>query len=315
MGNRIKTILQALILMILFSLGTILAKMALAGISPFTFSWVSIGIGLIVLSFYTFIIRKERIPKKLGKRIWLMIIALGVCNFLLAKVIRSFALNSLPAITTTYLGNFVGFVTMAMSSIMLKEYPSLSQLIGAIIAILGINLYFDEPLQSGELIGIILISINILLIAFTNNVSRKLATIKSENLSTNIIATTSLLIGGSGVVLAGLIFDFPPEIPDIKSWGILLYSGVANITLGVVVWNHILRTMRSYEASILGASTIIFTALLAMLMLQEFPSTSQWLGMGTMFLGLILVQVRKGNLATIFKKKGVEEPGLDANET
>lgn len=313
-NNRIVTILQALVLMILFSLGTIFAKMVLADISPFTFTWVSIGIGLIVLGSYTFVIRKERIPKNLGKEVWLMIIALGVCNHILSKTIRPFALRSLPVITTTYLGNFVGFVTMAMSSILLKEYPYLFQLIGAGIAILGINLYFGEPLQSGELIGIVLISINILLIAFTNNVSRKLAIVKSKDLSANMIASTSLLIGGSGIVLAGMIFDFPPEVPDMRSWVILIYSGIVNIGLGGIVWNHILQTMRSFEASILGASTIIFTTLLAIIILKEFPTTSQWLGMGTMLLGLILVQIRKGSLASLFRKKRKTKLDIDPDE-
>ncbi len=303
MNNRIKTILQAIILMILFSLGAIFTKMVLADISPFTYTWVSLGIGLIVIGFYTFVVRKEKIPPNMSKQVWLMIIALGVGNFLLSRLIRPFAIKRLPVITNTYLGNFVGFVTMAMSSIMLKEYPSLFQLLGAAVAIFGINLYFDEPLQSGETIGVILIAINILIIAYTNNISRKLAIATNKKMSTNIIASLSLFIGGSGVVLAGLIFDFPPSIPDIQSWGILIFSGAVNTALGVTLWNYIMREMRSFEASILGASTIIFTTLFAMLLLKEFPTLNQWLGMGTMFLGLILVQIRKGNIGSLFQKK------------
>jgi len=43
--------------------------------------------------------------------------------------------------------------------------------------------------------------------------------------------------------------------------------------------------------------------LLAMTILGETLSINQWLGMGTMVVGLLLVQVRRGRLDKIFKRK------------
>lgn len=307
MNKRITAILQATGILILMSLGTILTKLVLADVPPFTYAWTSIGLGMIIMSVYTFLIRKESIPKNLGKRIWWYIIAIGICNFTISRLLRPIGIMRLPVITNTYVGNFIGFLTMAMSIFILNEYPSIFQLLGAGIAIYGITLYFNEPLQAGEFFGVLMVLISIVAVAYTNNIARKLAMRTENKLSNNFISTTALLIGGIGAVIAGFIFDSPPKVPDLKSWGIIIYSGAINIALGLTVWNSILRTLRSYEASILGSSSIIWTTLLAILLLGEKPSINQWMGMGTMLIGLTLVQVRRGKL-NVFTKKELIKP-------
>ncbi len=303
MNSRLAAIIQTLSVLLLMSFGTILTKIVLASIPPLTFAWTSIAIGMIVMVVYTFLIRKEKIPKGLGKQVWWYIIAIGLCNFAISRMTRPIAIERLPVVTSTYIGNFIGIVTMIMSVYILKEYPSIFQLIGAAIAITGITIYFDAPLQSTEMVGILIILLGITAVAFTNNIARKLAIVTQNELSNNIVSTVALVIGGSIAIVIGLIFDFPPQVPDLKSWGIILYAGVVNISIGLTVWNHILRALRSYEASILGATTIIWTSLLAIWILKESLGVNQWIGMGLLLFGLILVQVRKGKISDWLPKK------------
>lgn len=313
MNNRLAAILQASGMLIMLSLGTIFTKIVLIDISAFTFTWVTIALGMIFLSIYTFIIRKERIPRKLSKEIWWYLIIIGICNFAITRITRPIMLKHLPVITSTYLGNFVGFVTMFMSTFILNEFPSIFQLLGAGIAFYGITLYFNEPLQAGELIGVIMAIVGILITAITNNLSRKLRLIPENSLSPSLISTMTILIGGSGIILAGLFFDFPPKVNGLESWGILIFISLANIALYSIVWSSILKVMRSYEASILGASTIIYTTLLAMIILHERLLLHQWLGMETMVLGLFLVQIRKGNIKNIVTnmKKTIDNKSIN----
>ena len=65
---------------------------------------------------------------------------------------------------------------------------------------------------------------------------------------------------------------------------------------------RILRTLRSYEASILSSSVVIFTALFSLMFLGEKISLNQWLGILTMIIGFSLVQVRKGRLDAIYRR-------------
>lgn len=299
MSRKVIAILQTLSILFLMSLGTVLTKRTLVDVQPFTFAWMSIFIGLITLTAYTFVIKGERIPKGLGKSIWLYIIGIGICNFTISRLTRPLALKRLPVTTTSYVSNFIGFITMFMSCFILKEYPAISQILGALIAVFGLTIYFQEPLAAAEGVGVLLILIGITAVAYTNNIARKLAILTENQLSNNIVSTVALLVGGGITVLIGFAFDFPPQAISARDLIVIIYTGVFNIALGLTVWNNILRTLRSYEASILGATTIIWSALLAMLILKEKISSHQWLGMGTMILGLILVQTRIGEIESL----------------
>jgi drug/metabolite transporter (DMT)-like permease len=295
--NRINAILQATVVLILMSFGTVLTKIVLVKVKPFTFAWTSVVVGMVVMLIYTFLIRKDRIPAKLDKKIWIFIIIIGLGNFVINRLIRPFGIEMLPATTSAYVMNFVGFLTMAMSCFILKEIPSIFQVAGAAVAIYGFSVYFNQPLAGGELTGIIILIIGITAVALTNNIARKLAIVTKNEISNNLISTIALLIGGVCALIGGLIFDFPPKIPDLQSWGIILYEGVINIAFGLTVWNFILRTLRSYEASILGASSIIWTTIFAIIILDESLKVNQWIGMGLMVVGLLLVQIRRKRLA------------------
>jgi probable blue pigment (indigoidine) exporter len=304
-NDRIIAIFQTTGILILMSLGTVLTKLALVDVAPFTFAWLSVAVGMGALSFYTFVIRKERIPRGLSKEVWFYIVCMGIFNFLVARITLTFSLNLLEATTNTYLVNFVGFLTMGMSIFILKESPSLFQLLGAVIALIGLRVFFVEIPPPSELLGILLIVIGIFGIALTNNLARKLTIVTEKKLSNNIVSTCALLIGGTLLVLVGLIFDWPPQVNGLANLGTLLYAGVVMIAFCMTVWNYVLRTLRSYEASILGASTVIWTALLAIPFLGETLSVNEIGGIVLMLAGLALVQVRPGELRAIFGRQQV----------
>lgn len=108
-----------------------------------------------------------------------------------------------------------------------------------------------------------------------------------------MISTIALWIGGLPVVLLGLASDWPPAVSGWTNWGIIMLNAVVAITIGLTVWNSMLRTLRSYEASILGASSVIYTALFAVPLLGERLALPQIAGMALKLVGLSLVQVRQ----------------------
>ena len=302
-NGRLTAILQTLTILILMSLGTVLIKLALSDVAPFTFAWMSVAVGMIGLTIYTFGIRKERIPTGLPRNVWLYIATIGLLNFLLARTTFTLSLSLLDATTNTYLVNFVGFVTMGMSIFILKESPTIFQLLGAAVALLGLRVFFLETPPPSELKGVFLILVGILGIAYTNNITRKLAIATHNQLSNNIISTMALLIGGGMLVLVGIVVDWPPKITGVANIATLLYTGLVMIAFSMTVWNYILRTLRSYEASILGASTVIWTALLAIPILGETLAGNEIGGIILMLVGLSLVQVRQGQLGDLLRRK------------
>lgn len=303
--ERIVAIIQTLIILILMSLGTVLIKLALSDVEPFTFAWISVAVGMAGLTIYTFVIRQERIPQGLPKKVWIYIVSIGLLNFLIARTTLTISLDYLDATTNTYLVNFVGFITMGMSIFILKESPTIFQLLGAVVALLGLRVFFLEIPPPSELKGILFILVGILGIAYTNNITRKLTIITMNQLSNNIISTMALLIGGGMLVLVGILADWPPQITGLANYAILLYAGLVMIAFSMTVWNYILRTLRSYEASILGASTVIWTALIAIPILGETLSGNKIWGIFLMLVGLTLVQVRQGRLSELLRQKHI----------
>lgn len=303
-------ILQTISVLVLMSLGNVLSKRALATIPAFTFSWLTIGIGMLVLGGYTFGIRREPLPRDLSRRVWIYIIIIGLCNFVISRLGHNFALERLPATTKVYLGQFVGFVTMGMSIFILKEAPYVFQILGAVVAILGLRVYFLEIPPPDELIGVAILLVAIIATATSNNVARKLGVEIGQTLGNNTISAMALLIGGSLVVGFGLFTDLPLPLFTMEEWGIIFYEGIVRVGIALTVWNYILRTLRSYEASILGATTIIWTALLAIPILGETLAWNEITGIAMMLIGIGLVQVRKGQIR-LFSGQALSAPSSD----
>jgi drug/metabolite transporter (DMT)-like permease len=235
--------------------------------------------------------------------VWYYIIAIGICNFVIGRIGSTLALERLPATTHAYLTNFIGFITMGMSIFILKEAPTVWQITGAAVAFFGLRIFFDVIPSGYELVGVFLVFVGITAIAYTNNIARKLAIITNYELSNNIISTVALLIGGTMLVIIGLATDGLPQVNSLTDWGILLYAGIVMVAIGLTVWNNILRVLRSYEASILGASSVIWTALLAIPILGERLTFNQVVGMALMLIGLALVQVRGGRIPSLARMR------------
>jgi len=302
--SRSTAIFITLVILVAMSFGTVLTKLTYSSVSPATFIYLSMIIGIITMVTYTFVIKRERIPKELMTRqVWSLIIQIAFFNFV-TGTLGMIALKYMTASTNSYLVNFIGFITMAMSAIILKELPGLWQILGALIAFSGLRVFFPTPPQGEELIGIALILVSISGVAYTNNIARKLALVTENKISNNIISTLAITLGGSVAVIIYILIDgFPPVVPTLNDWLVILYAGVITRAAGLTLWNLILRTLRSYEASILGASTVIWTSILAVLILQETLQVYQIVGIGMMLVGLSLVQVRGGSLKTLFRKK------------
>lgn len=296
--ERAKAIAMTIGILMLMSLGSIFSKLALRSISPLTLTWTSVAVGMIAMTIYTFVLRREPVPR-MSRQIWTYIFIIGFFNFVVGRIASTAALSLMPATTNAYLSNFIGFITMGMSILILKESPTIFQVLGALVAVAGLRVFFREIPAPSELLGVVLVLIGITGVAFTNNIARKLAVVTNRSLSNTVVSTLALLIGGSLTVAIGLIFEGPVNFGGPAEWGVILYSGLVGIALGLTVWNQILRVLRSYEASILGASTVIWTALLAVPFLGERLAPHQVTGIALMLGGLILVQVRAGRFSEV----------------
>jgi drug/metabolite transporter (DMT)-like permease len=292
-NSRTIAILQGTGVVLAGCVAGVLAKRSLRDVEAFTFVWLQIAIGGALLTLYTFGLRRERIPRGLGLEVWGYIVAIGIGNFTIVRVMSMLSLELLPMNTHIYLTNFVGVATMLTSVLVLRERPSVIQVVGALVAIGGLWVFFDRIPQPSEMTGVVYVSIGVVALALTNNLARKLAIVTENKLSNNVVSTVAVWIGGTPVLIHGLATDCPPAVPGFEHWCVIVLNGVVAITIGLTVWNYILRTLRSYEASILATSSVIFVALLAIPILGERLAPRQMAGIGLMIIGMVMSQFRR----------------------
>ncbi len=295
MSPRLVASLQTLGAVYATVLAAVLAKIALREVAPFTFVWLQLAVAGTALGIFTFGLRRERVPRGIGWRIWLYLAGIGICNFTLVRLATIFALERLPATTHAYLLGFVGIVTMGMSVLFLGERPSVVQLLGALLAIVGLRVFFREAPPPAELTGALYAALAVVGLAAYNTFARKLAVVNDGAISNNVVSTLALWIGGGPVVAVGLWGDWPPEVHAWQNWGIIFVNGIVGVAIALTVFNYILRTLRSYEASLLASSGIIFMALTAYVVLDERLDGYQLVGIAMMLAGLGIVQIRRGS--------------------
>ncbi len=271
------------------ALAAVLAKGTLVEVDAFTFVWLQIAIGAGLLTVHTLVLRRERVPA-LDRRTWLLLAAIGVCHFTAARVLFIVGLQHLPATTHAYLVNFVGVVTLALSIPLLGERPTRRQLAGTLLALAGLTVYFRAVPSGDEAAGVLVVGGGVVALAMTNNLIRRLTRAPRFDLSDPMISMLTVWIGGVPVALAGVWRDGLAPLPHFGATVVVAFSALVTIAVGATVFNYALRTLRSYEASVLASGGVIYTAVFAFALLGERLLAHQWVGIAMMLLGIIAVQ-------------------------
>ena len=289
---RVTAVVQAIAVLVPASLAIVLAKAALPSVRPLSFVSLQILLGAGMLLLLAALQGKLRLPRGLSRRSWACIVAIGIANFAIARVMILLALERLPATTNVYLSNFVGVVTMLLSVLLLRERPSLYQGLGALIALFGLRIFFRDVPAPTEMLGVLFIGIGVLALASTNILGRMLASGR-EHIPSFTVALWAVLLAGVPAASVLLALQWPLEPLGLRLWAILCLNAAASIVLGLTVWLRVLRTLRAYEASVLATLGVVFTALFAIPILGEHLELHELVGIGCMLIGLSLAQFRR----------------------
>ncbi len=293
MNQHTKAVLQLLTVVAIAALISVLTKSTLNRVSPFTFTWLQVLIGGFVLFNYQWFRKQHRLSFDFSTKTWFYLIAIGLLNFVFARLFFMLSLQKLPVVTHAYLINLTGILTMILSGILLKEKPSKYQWLGALIAFLGLTVYFREIPVPEQLLGILYVSVVILSLALTNNFTRFLMMDKPKQVNAQSISLYAIIFGGIPLVLSGIYFD--GLVLNIRSydWLVVFLNGIFIIAIGLTVFNHVLGVLRSYEVSLMASGSVIFAALFAIPILNVTLAWHEIIGILIMMLGLGLVQVKR----------------------
>ncbi len=300
--SRIKAILLALLVTFIWSTSWVLIKIGLRDIPALTFAGMRYTLAFICLA--PFLFRREEWAqvKRLTRRDWLKLAALGVVLIALAQGGQFVGLAYLPAITVSLILNLTSLFVAFFGILFLKEKPTGLQWFGVLLNLTGMVVYFyPHAFSGGALIGIAAAVVALLANVFGSVLGRNMnmgGRIRPLPLTALSMGIGSILMLGTGIATQGL----PPI--SLESWGILLLLAVVNTAFTFTIWNYTLQTLTAMESSIINSTMMVQIAILAWVFLNESIDFKGIIGLLLVASGTFIVQIR-------FSQRRAVEPSID----
>lgn len=284
---------EALLCTFLWSSSYVLVKVGLSEIPPFAFAAMRYALAFSILGTANLLLPARvkdgmSTPIRPIKRILPLVIA-GLSGYTLAQGLQFLGLVFLPAVTTNLLLSFNPVFVLALGIFFLDEKALRVQLLGLAIAIIGAYAFLSRGFSwDGEWFGALVILGSGVSWAVYMVTIRKIQLV--DSLSSLRLTTATMGIGTFGLLVLAVVFDGFGPISG-RSLLIVSWLSVANTALPFFLWNHALRSIRSYDLSVLQNTILVFTAILAWVFLGERLSYLMILGLVLVTAGAIIVQI------------------------
>ncbi len=289
-SQKLKAILQALLVTFLWSTSFIIIKLGLYELPPMTFAGLRYVIAFMCL--LPFALTKKNIIKikKLKKPDMKKLIVLGIIFYSVTQGAQFLGLSLLPAVTVSLLLNFTPVIVAAAALFFLNEIPTGIQWIGTVLFMAGTVLYFfPVDFSSGQIAGLIVMAAGVSANAASSVLGRSIN--RTEKISPLIVTVISMGIGSFLLLVTGVIIEETVSI-SLTNAGYLLWLAVINTALAFTLWNKTLRTLTAMESSIINGTMLIQIAILAWLFIDEPVSLKEGIGMLIAAIGAVLVQLK-----------------------
>ncbi|MBN1120890.1 MAG: EamA family transporter [Anaerolineae bacterium] len=302
-SSRVKAILLALLVTVLWSSSWVLIKIGLADIPPLLFAGLRYVWAFLVLLVVVMSSRDRRAElRTISGRDWRRIAALGLISYALTQGLMYVALSYLEAVTLSLMLNFTSVVVALIGIVWLREMPTGLQWLGVAIYLGGTVVYFYPAGLAGiESAGLIIGGIVVLANAISSLLGREVN--REKTVSPLMVTVTSMGIGSLTLLAVALIIHGLPRI-DLLGWAIIGWLAVVNSALAFTLWNHTQRTLSATESSVINNTMLIQIAVLAWLFLGEEITGIEVIGLALAVVGILLVQVRGRKTAS-----NAEAPG------
>ena len=279
-------VIQVLITTILWATTFVVVRIGVSEIGPLTLAGIrffTAGLMLLPILVYKQIsieeVRNNILPLAL----------IGIFSYTIGNGALNYALQFLPATLVSFLTSFISPMVLVFSIIWLKEFPTPIQLVGIVIALLGIAFYFypqQIPIQAK---GFGMLMLGLLGLAIQATMMRYLA--RSKKIHTITLTTIPLIVGGGVLLTISLIVEGQP-IFSLKTVQILSWLIIFNTITGQLLYSSALREMKAIQANLILNLMPFFTAIFAWFLLGEQLSEQQLTAMSAVFIGTYLVQLK-----------------------
>ena len=286
--DRLLAIMEACLVTFLWSSSYVLVKVGLVQLSPLTLVALRYAVASAILVPLAISRGEATLLKK--RNDWLKMGFLGLAGYAVAQGLQCLGLFYLPAVSVTFILNFTPVIVLVLGVAFLGEYPTPLQLGGMGMVLLGAYLFFNAPLSAYTLLGVAITLVSGVGWA-TYLVSGRLMFMRERM---NPLGMTAFSMGSGTAILAAAAFSLEgPSAVSLSSWGIIVWLGVVNTALAFFLWNHALQRLEAFEISVLQNTMLVQIAILSWLFLGEELTAMKLIPMALVFVGALIVQLRK----------------------
>jgi len=292
---RIRAILQAIFVTILWASSWVLIKLGLQNDIPaITFAGLRYGLAWLCLSPFVLFKREYRSAlRQLPRTDWLRLSTLGLVFYTLTQGSQFISLAYLPAAMLSLLLNLTPVVVGVAGVFFLRERPTTVQWFGIGLATVGVGFYFlPISLPQTQVIGMIVAIVGVLANAGSSLLGREVN--RKGMLSPLLVTFVSMGIGSFLLLVIGTVTQGFGSM-GWQDWAIIVWMAVFNTAIAFTLWNRTLRTLTAVESSVINSLMMPQIAILAFVFLGEALSSKEVVGLILVGVGVLIVQLKRQN--------------------
>ena len=287
-SERLRAILQALLVTFLWSTSWVLIKKSIHDLPPLIFAGLRYALAAVFL--IPVLWKNRSAVRQLSKQQWFSLVLLGLVFYTLTQGGQFMTLKYLDAIPFSLILNFSAPVVAVLSIFLLKETPSLLQWGGILVFLLGVAVYFFPlSLSNSSILGFILAGFTVLANAGASLLGRAINRLR--NIPAGVVTALSMSIGA--VLLLGIGITVEPfPLISLQNWLVIIWLAAINTALAFALWNKSLQVLSAVESSVINNTMLIQITLLAWLFLGESLDLKAVIGLLLAAVGVFLANFK-----------------------
>ena len=228
---KIKDIFIALLVPIILGFGFVIAKPAMQYFPPYLLMGLRFTIPALILVWWF----------PLPKGLYFDLFKVSLIGSTLQYGLTYTGLNIIDASSAVLLVMLEVPFGIVIAFFLLKEIPTVKNIIGLIIAFIGVFILTGAPNLEGKYIGVVLVLSG----AFTWSLGAVLAKPLSKKIGAFALMTWLCVFSGPMLLLVSLVFDGNPMTyilsANINSWLTVIFLGFFMQPVGYAAWYYVLR--------------------------------------------------------------------------
>jgi drug/metabolite transporter (DMT)-like permease len=285
---------EALLVTFLWSTSWVLIKIGLDELQlpPLGFAGMRYAVAAAILLPFGIRAMRRRSGAPMTPRLAFRVATYGFLFVAVAQGAQFVALGLLPATAVNLVLAASPAAVVAIALARRDEAPTLLQLGGVAVLLLGAFLYFG-PFSVGpeQAVGLLAAVICLLAAATSAHLGRGLARDAVARLGGSVgLTSISMAAGAVLLLVTGVLLQGWPAL-DLRGWLIVGWLALVNTAIAFTIWNHTLRTLTAVESSVVNNTMTVQIAILAVIFLGERLQPAQLAGLLLAAVGALLVQL------------------------